>query len=226
VSSSVTVRQTVQVAMGLGAILLINLTLIRRTVEPIERLTRLMSEIDPLEPGQRAPLHGGSAETHQLAKVFNETRLEAERRTSAVRMLTAQEEERAHIARELHDEVGQSVTGLMLEIDQVANAAPGPVRAQLHEVREVARGISEQIRSVVRQLRPEALDVIGLRGAVIALADNFTAQTSLPVERRLSEGCHGSAPRPSWPRIGSRRRASRTSPATPRRAAPSSSSGS
>jgi len=113
-------------------------------------------------------------------------RVETERRASAARMLSAQERERVRLARELHDEIGQSVTGLMLEIDRVAKLAPSEIGDQLRETQEAAREISDELRTIVRRLRPEALDELGLNRALIALAERFGEQSSLTVERRLA----------------------------------------
>ena len=187
VSSTVTERQTVEVSVALATILALNLLLIRRTMAPLARLTRLMARIDPLEPGQRAPVEGGSAEVNELARVFNDMldRLENERRTSAARMLSAQERERIRVARELHDEIGQSVTGLMLELDTLANDTSPEVADRLCEAKESARRIGDQLGGIVRRLRPEALDELGLRSALVALTERFGEQTSLRVTRRL-----------------------------------------
>ena len=96
VSSRPSSGQALGLFIALVVIVLINLILIRRAVAPVERLTQVMARVDPLEPGQRAPTDGGSAETRQLAEVFNAMlqRLETERRDSGARMLSAQERER------------------------------------------------------------------------------------------------------------------------------------
>ncbi len=187
VSSRPSSGQALGLFVALLVIVFVNLILIRRAVRPVERLTELMARIDPLEPGQRAPTGGGSAETAQLAEVFNAMleRLETERRDSAARMLSAQERERVRLARELHDEIGQSVTGLMLEIDQVAARAPVALEGDLRETQEAARGIGDELREIVRRLRPEALDDLGLYSALVALCEQFATQTGVTVERRL-----------------------------------------
>jgi signal transduction histidine kinase len=113
-------------------------------------------------------------------------RVETERRASAARMLSTQERERVRLARELHDEIGQSVTGLMLEIDRVAKQAPPEIGTQLRETQEAAREISDELRTIVRRLRPEALDALGLNRALIALTERIGEQSSLRIERRLS----------------------------------------
>jgi two-component system sensor histidine kinase UhpB len=180
--------QALELVGALVLIILINLLLIRRAVRPVERLTDLMARIDPLEPGQRAPTDGGSAEAVQLAAVFNAMldRIETERRESGAKMLSAQERERVRLARELHDEIGQSVTGLMLELDMVAKRAPGNLGQEVRDVKEAARGIEAELREIVRRLRPEALDDLGLQSAIVALTERFTEQTSIDVSRRIA----------------------------------------
>ena len=66
-------------------------------------------------------------------------RLEFERRESARQALMVQEGERSRIARELHDEVGQTLTGVMLQVEGLAAAIPEELREQLDELRETAR---------------------------------------------------------------------------------------
>ena len=75
-----------------------------------------------------------------LAQTFNDMldRLESERRESARQALLVQEAERRRIARELHDEVGQTLTGVMLQIEGLAASIPDELRGQLDELRETA----------------------------------------------------------------------------------------
>jgi two-component system sensor histidine kinase UhpB len=122
-----------------------------------------------------------------LALAFNEMleRLETERRDSARQALTLQESERRRIARELHDEVGQTLTGVMLQVEGLALAIPDDLQPQLEELRETARHGTEEVRRIARRLRPEALDELGLQSALAALATAFAEQARIPVERRL-----------------------------------------
>lgn len=187
VPSRITTAQALELIAAAVLIILISLLLIRRAVRPVGRVTELMERIDPLQPGQRAPTDGGSAEMTRLAAVFNEMldRLEAERRESGAKMLSAQERERVRLSRELHDEIGQSLTGLMLELDRVAGRAPPELSEELAETREMARGIGGEVREIVRRLRPEALDDLGLQSAIVALTEQFTDQAAIPVQRRV-----------------------------------------
>jgi two-component system sensor histidine kinase UhpB len=186
VDSSPSAGQVAALAIGLGLMVVVNLVLIRRAVVPLERLSAAMRNVDPLQPGQRVQARG-TVEIDQLVAVFNEMleRLEEERRQSGRRMLAAQEEERVRLARELHDEVGQAIAGLMLEVDAAARIAPPDVRERLAEARETARDLSSELASIVRRLRPETLDDLGLASALTVLAERFAEQTGIAVRREL-----------------------------------------
>jgi two-component system sensor histidine kinase UhpB len=125
-----------------------------------------------------------------LAQTFNEMldRLESERRESARRALLVQEAERRRIARELHDEVGQTLTGVMLLVEGLAAKIPEELREELDELRETARHGTEEVRRIARRLRPEALEDLGLQSALAALASSLAEQARLRVERRLESG--------------------------------------
>jgi two-component system sensor histidine kinase UhpB len=73
----------------------------------------------------------------------------------------------------------------MLELDRVADRAPLGLEAEVREAQEVARAISDEVREIVRRLRPEALDDLGLVSAIVALTERFAAQTSTAVVRRI-----------------------------------------
>jgi two-component system sensor histidine kinase UhpB len=122
-----------------------------------------------------------------LAQAFNEMieRLELERRDSARKALAVQEAERRRIARELHDEVGQTLTGVMLQVEGLAGVVPVAAHDQLEELRETARHGTEEVRRIARRLRPEALDELGLHSAIAALVTAVAEQAGIPVERRL-----------------------------------------
>jgi two-component system, NarL family, sensor histidine kinase UhpB len=196
INSVPTLGQAIGLAAGVAVLVLINLVTIRRAVRPVEELTKVMSEVDPLSPGKRVPDIGGSTETTKLAEVFNEMlqRLETERRESGRLMLSAQEAERLRLARELHDEIGQSLAGLMLEIDYAAGRAPAGVREDLLEIRETTRQLSAELREIVRGLRPEALDDLGLHSALVTLVKRFSEQSGIAVHRRIGQLEHELSP--------------------------------
>lgn len=174
--------------VGLTLMLVLNLLLLRRAFAPLRRLARLMGEFNPLRPGPRGQVEAGVAEMTELTMAFNEMvdRLERERRESARQALAAQEGERRRVALELHDEIGQSLTGLLLELEHVSRQAPPELAGELLAARESARASLEEVRSIARRLRPEALDDLGLRSALTHLAERIASQTELRVARRLA----------------------------------------
>jgi two-component system, NarL family, sensor histidine kinase UhpB len=184
VSFPVALTEAVVLALGLGAMLALNLVLLRRALAPLERLRASMRSTDPLRPGTRAPVDDAVPELRGVTETFNEmvARLEAERRDSSGRALAAQEEERTRIARELHDEVGQKLTAVMLQLDSLARETGG---RSVGEAREGVRESLEEVRFIARRLRPEALDHLGLPAALAALTSSFRGAGGLSIERRV-----------------------------------------
>jgi two-component system sensor histidine kinase UhpB len=162
--------------------------LIRHAFAALERLTRLMRSVDLLSPGQRLKVTGPE-EVRELGAVFNQMleRLERERRESGWTALTTQEAERKRVAQELHDEIGQALTALMLQIGRLAKRAPDDLRDELAEALETTRTSLDNVRRIARQLRPEALDDLGLVPALSALATAFGERAGLVIRRRLPE---------------------------------------
>jgi two-component system sensor histidine kinase UhpB len=121
-----------------------------------------------------------------LSVAFNEMldRLERERRESARVALAAQERERRRVASELHDEIGQSLTAAAIQIERAADA-PDPAK-DLGGVADAVRSSLDEVRRIARELRPEALDDLGLINALIALCSRAAVQGRLSVERRLA----------------------------------------
>jgi two-component system sensor histidine kinase UhpB len=171
---------------GLIVILAINLLVLRPVFRPLDELAETMRRHDPLSPGRRARVDGDPS-VAALAQTFNEMleRMEAERRESAHQALMVQEAERARIARELHDEVGQTLTGVMLQVEGLASAIPDDLREQLDELRETAREGTEEVRRIARRLRPEALEDLGLQSALSALATRIAEQAHIDISRHL-----------------------------------------
>ncbi len=188
VSFPVALTEVVVLAVGLAAMLGLNLVLLRRAFGPLSRLTRFMRGVDPLQPGARVSVRSAGPEVAELTAAFNEMieRLETERRESARTALAAQERERTRIARELHDEVGQALTAVMLQLERTSQEAVGPVSGQLEEAREGVRASLEEVREIARRLRPEALDDLGLSSALAALTNDMTRRAGVRVERRLA----------------------------------------
>ena len=190
VSVPVAIGELAVILAGFVAMLFAYRTLLHRALAPLERLTALMHRVDPLTPGQRVEASEADAEVAALAEAFNDMldRLEGERRESGRRALMAQEAERRRIARELHDEIGQVLTGLVLRSETLFRRAPDDLRDDLAGLREAARHGAEEVRQIAQRLRPEALDELGLQSALLALATGVAERAGLNVRRTLDAG--------------------------------------
>jgi two-component system sensor histidine kinase UhpB len=177
INAPVTQNQAIILVVGFVVSLSVSVLLLRRVVAPVRRLAETMRSVDPLEPGRRLPVSGANTEVDALTSAFNDMldRLEHERRESALRALAAQERERIRVARELHDEVGQVLTSVMLELDEP-------------RAREAVRASLEDVRRIARELRPETLDDLGLQSALRSLCISVGAHGGPHVTPTLAVG--------------------------------------
>jgi two-component system, NarL family, sensor histidine kinase UhpB len=183
-SGPVAVEEVLVLAGCLIALLLVNRLVLARTFAPLQQVLTVMRTADPLAPGRRLEVPASDSEASELAGAFNEMaeRLEAERRESTRRTLGAQEAERGHIARELHDEVGQQLTALLLLLSSIRRSCAPETQRALAEAHELAWTTLDDVRRVARELRPEGLDDLGLPSALAALADRLHKQTGCAIE--------------------------------------------
>ncbi len=139
---------------------------------------RRIETIDVLQPEEFLPETGGP-EAKALIAGFNTMleRLRDERRTRSLRTLSAIEGERRRIGRELHDEIGQRLTGTLLQLQRLADAVPEPVRSEVKCVQEQQRATLEKVGALAWQLRPALLDDLGLLSAIDALAKTMGETT-------------------------------------------------
>jgi len=187
VSVPITFGELLVLLAGLLVMLAANVVFLRRTLGPLRTLTATMADINLLAPGLRVDVGETGSDTRQLAAAFNSMldRLEAERRESAQMALAVQEGERQRVARELHDEVGQTLTAMLLQIQSFYADAPEALRERLDELRETTRSGAEDIRRIAQRLRPEALEELGLQSALTVLADLLAEQAGIHIERRI-----------------------------------------
>jgi two-component system, NarL family, sensor histidine kinase UhpB len=187
ISYPVTNTQAIILVAGFLVSVGLNLVLLRGVIAPLRRLTETMRSVEPLQPGRRLAIRGADADVEALTTAFNDMldRLEDERRESGRKALLAQETERQRIARELHDEVGQVLTGVVLQLEHTARGAGEHDAAQLEAAREAVRHSLEEVRRIARELRPEVLDDLGLQSALRSLCTAAAAHEDLRIERRL-----------------------------------------
>ncbi|MHA6781100.1 HAMP domain-containing sensor histidine kinase [Pseudonocardia saturnea] len=186
VSTPVAITEVSVLTMGLALMLAVNAVLLRTSLKPLDGLTALMEHVDLLNPGERLTVRGNGDVAH-LLHTFNGMldRLESERGASNAAALAAQEGERQRIAQELHDEIGQSLTAVLLGLKRTVDRAPTDLCDELRTVQELVRTTLDEVRQVARRLRPGVLEDLGLHSALNALAADFSRASEVPLTRRL-----------------------------------------
>jgi signal transduction histidine kinase len=167
----------------IGAI--VNLALVRLALRPIDALQRVAKLVSQGRLSERVPPSiVADRELTQLSSTINEMldSLAAGRdrmRKLGAEVVYAEERERAQVARELHDSVGQTLAAASFQIaaatHEIGNHAASP---RLATVRELLRTSLEEIRNVSRSLHPRVASDLGLPAALEALGD-ATRQRSL-----------------------------------------------
>ncbi|HEX5689756.1 MAG TPA: sensor histidine kinase, partial [Roseiflexaceae bacterium] len=103
-------------------------------------------------------------------------------------LLTTQEDERRHIARELHDQLGQDLTALLLELKSLeqGSAAGAPIGERVAQLHALALQISAEVRSLALQLHPPALEHLGLVATVTNYVEEWSARALVPIDLHMS----------------------------------------
>lgn len=186
VSSRVRLTEIPVLVIGLAVILTANALLLRSSLTPIDELIASMHRVDPLR-GTTRVRERGNGDWSRLIDTFNAMveRLETERSAASTSALAAQENERARIARELHDEIGQSLTVALLRLRRTADQAPDELHNDLHEVQETVRACLDEVRGIARRLRPDVLEDLGLPSALSALCNEFDATAGITLTRDI-----------------------------------------
>jgi two-component system sensor histidine kinase UhpB len=175
---------------GLLGTIVVNGLLLRRRFEPLERVIAAMERVDFGPGGDRPHLpEADSEEVLRLHAAFERMldRLEVERARTATLVLRGQEEERARLARDLHDEANQALTGVLLRLQATAHDAPAPLREELRATQAVATQAMEELVRLARELRPAALDDLGLAAALRTQVDAFARRAGLHAELQLDQ---------------------------------------
>jgi len=173
------------ITIGWLVSVLLNFILLKFTFHPLTQLRETMKHIQAGNTDLRAPLSGQDPEVDQLAAAFN-TMLEAladSARTRATQILTAQEQERKRIARELHDETSQVLTSLLISLkilEETISSQTG--RQQVEETRSLVHQTLRAIRNLSLDLRPSALDDLGLVPALRWYLKEYQQKCQVEVE--------------------------------------------
>jgi len=177
------------VALAIG--FLANFLLLKAAFQP---LTSLQKTVNQVRKGDwQARTHRpffSDPQMDSLMKTINEMldalqiyRNQLQRLSSQV--LTAQEEERKRIARELHDQTGQALTSLLVQLRMVERAAKQEdVKRQLSELRQLALQTLDDVRRLALELRPAVLDDLGLVAALQWYTKEYSGKLPIKVDFR------------------------------------------
>jgi two-component system, NarL family, sensor histidine kinase UhpB len=158
----------------------VNIWMLQRRFGPLEHLIDRIERIDPAEPGTFSLGGDPAEEVDRLAQSFQRLlqRVDDERRRSGKLVLRAQEEERRRVARDLHDEVNQALTAILLRLEALAQDTPERA-AEVAELKRLALQAMDELLNLARQLRPTALDDHGLVPAIEAQLKGFGERTGI-----------------------------------------------
>ena len=125
-----------------------------------------------------------AANASLTAEIGTREAAEADRRDLLRRLATAQEDERRRIARELHDQMGQHLTalGLGLKVVKDATPDPSPARDRLQGLQALTDLIGREVHHLALELRPTALDDLGLQAALANYAEGWSERSGVEVD--------------------------------------------
>jgi len=116
------------------------------------------------------------------ARLFEEVRAGREQlQALSRRLVEVQEMERRHIARELHDEIGQALAGLKFTLERSARFAPGIAQDSLNEAQALVNMLMGRVRELSLDLRPAMLDDLGLLPTLLWHIERYTTQSGVRV---------------------------------------------
>lgn len=182
----------VLLGVGLALSVLSNAVILRLALTPLRRLEQTATRVQEGDLGARVePSHLADRDLERLATTFNmmldsaqayRTRL----RDVAARALSAQEEERKRIARELHDGIAQTLAALRLQL-RIARTAQEQERQEALD--RVSTGMGEatdELRRIAQGLRPPALDMLGLSPAIESCARSIADATGMQIDTDIA----------------------------------------
>jgi len=133
-------------------------------------------------------LEGERRRVEAEARLADAERRSQARRETLVRIVEAQEEERGRIARELHDEFGQHLASVLLGLRLVEQAGVADeAREAVAELVQTINAAISQLRTLAIELRPTALDDLGLVAALERLTESYSRRTGVVVELDVDE---------------------------------------
>ena len=168
----------------------LNFVLLQVAFHPLIHLGKVMNRVQAGERSPRAPISGLDPQADQLAQTFNVMleALDEASRQRASQIITAQEQERKRIARELHDETSQVLTSLLISLAVLEESITTPeARDRIADTRALAHKTLRAIRNLSIDLRPSALDDLGLLPALRWYIKEYQQKCSIEVEFQATD---------------------------------------
>lgn len=175
------------VVIGFPASVIVNYFVLRAAFRPVEILQRTATAVRLGDVTARTePTTFTDPQIRHLSETFNATLDEIARdrreiQSLASQVIHAQEEERKRLARELHDDTAQLLFAQLLTITTVRAAASGSTLRLTEELERMTVQSLESVRRLALELRPPALDDLGLFDALAELCQRFSDQLDIPV---------------------------------------------
>jgi two-component system sensor histidine kinase UhpB len=175
--------QFLVLALSVVLTLCVNLWMLKRRFGPLDQLIERVEAMDPSQPTSFPLQDERVAEIDRLARSFKRLlqRVEAERTRAGRLVFRAQEEERRRLARDLHDEVNQALTAILLRLEALSQDEPGRA-GEVAELKRLVNSAMDELTGLARQLRPSALDDHGLVPAVRAQLKLFATTTGIQTD--------------------------------------------
>ncbi|MBI5304489.1 MAG: HAMP domain-containing protein [Chloroflexi bacterium] len=196
----------------LATILVVNALMSRMVVTKLERLVEAIKRFSHGDLSQRVSVHSGdeigelAASFNQMAEGLNERTRELERLNEELRrkenlrgqllakLISAQEEERKRVARDLHDQLGQALSAMTMGMEAAEGALPPQLdglKERLLNAKILATRALEQTHELILDLRPIVLDDLGLIAAMRSYAEEHLVPRGVAVQVTV----HGTARR-------------------------------
>ncbi len=155
----------------------------QRLEEEVVRQRKDGSRLHVLMVGAPVTMPSGATAVYAMYRDITKRKaVEAALQAVSIRLMEVQETERKHLARELHDEIGQMLTGLRLLLGPSEDATGKELTSRLERARTIVDDLLGRIRRLSFDLRPADLDELGLLPALLALFERYTAQTGVLVD--------------------------------------------
>ena len=163
----------------------------KEAVELSDSLERMRAELQALYSGLEQRV---AQRTHDLSRATEELKAEMAERQEAEeslrlrnqelrdlsrQLVEVQEQERRHVAGELHDEIGQLLTGLKLTLEVIPRLSEDAGKAKVDQAKTMVNELMVQVRDLSLDLRPAMLDDLGLLPSLLWYFERFTARTQV-----------------------------------------------